>query len=115
MSKMTVHANFRDKPTLLAAVFDHRRKTIRLPDLPVGSNLNLSLDACLAVPRGEDLKLYVSTQIVDAVRACVASTLKIDPQRIRVVSPYVGGGFGPSLGSRDTQLFGLPSCRSVWC
>ena len=44
VSKMTVYANFRDKPTLLAAVFDHRRKTVRLPDLPVGSNLNLSLE-----------------------------------------------------------------------
>jgi TetR/AcrR family transcriptional repressor of mexJK operon len=44
VSKMTVYANFRDKPTLLAAVFDHRRKTMRLPDLPVGSNLNLSLE-----------------------------------------------------------------------
>jgi TetR/AcrR family transcriptional repressor of mexJK operon len=44
VSKMTVYANFRDKPTLLAAVFDHRRKMVRLPDLQVGSNLNLSLE-----------------------------------------------------------------------
>jgi TetR/AcrR family transcriptional repressor of mexJK operon len=44
VSKMTVYANFRDKPALLAAVFDRRRKTMRLPDLPVGSDLNLSLE-----------------------------------------------------------------------
>jgi TetR/AcrR family transcriptional repressor of mexJK operon len=44
VSKMTVYANFRDKPALLAAVFDRRIKTMRLPDLPVGSNLNLSLE-----------------------------------------------------------------------
>jgi TetR/AcrR family transcriptional regulator, mexJK operon transcriptional repressor len=44
VSKMTVYANFQDKPTLLAAVFDRRRKTMRLPDLPVESNLNLSLE-----------------------------------------------------------------------
>ncbi|WP_426421736.1 TetR/AcrR family transcriptional regulator [Bradyrhizobium genosp. A] len=44
VSKMTVYANFRDKPALLAAVFDRMRKTIRLPDLPVESNLNLSLE-----------------------------------------------------------------------
>jgi TetR/AcrR family transcriptional regulator, mexJK operon transcriptional repressor len=43
VSKMTVYANFRDKPALLAAVFDRRIKTIRVPDLPVGSDLNLSL------------------------------------------------------------------------
>src|ERR1700745_2268599 len=44
VAKMTVYANFQDKPALLAAVFDRRRKTMRLPDLPVESNLNLSLD-----------------------------------------------------------------------
>lgn len=44
VSKMTVYANFQDKPALLAAVFDRRRKTMHLPDLPVGSNLNLSLE-----------------------------------------------------------------------
>src|SRR5271156_4593127 len=43
VSKMTVYANFQDKPALLAAVFDRRIKTMRLPDLSVGLNLNLSL------------------------------------------------------------------------
>ena len=31
VSKMTVYANFQDKPALLAAVFDRRIKTMRLP------------------------------------------------------------------------------------
>jgi TetR/AcrR family transcriptional repressor of mexJK operon len=44
VSKMTVYANFQDKPALLAAVFDRRRKSMRLPDLPVGLDLNLSLE-----------------------------------------------------------------------
>ena len=43
VSKMTVYAKFQDKPALLAAVFERTIKTMRLPDLPVGSNLNLSL------------------------------------------------------------------------
>ena len=43
VSKMTVYANFQDKPALLAAVFERRRKTMRLPDLQVEPNLNLSL------------------------------------------------------------------------
>jgi TetR/AcrR family transcriptional repressor of mexJK operon len=44
VSKMTVYANFPDKPALLAAVFDRRIKTMRLPDLAVGASLNLSLE-----------------------------------------------------------------------
>src|SRR3984893_1319161 len=61
-------------------------------------------NACLAVPRGDDLVLYVSTQIVDAARSSVASTLKIDPQRIHVVSPYVGGGFGSKLSVHSETI-----------
>lgn len=53
--------------------------------------------ACLAVPRGEDLIVYVSTQIVDAARTSIASTLQIDEQRVRIVAPYIGGGFGSKL------------------
>jgi TetR/AcrR family transcriptional regulator, mexJK operon transcriptional repressor len=43
VSKMTVYANFRDKPALLSAVFDRRKETTHLPELPVGSDLNFSL------------------------------------------------------------------------
>ena len=44
VSKMTLYANFRDKPALVAGVFEHMRKTTHLPDLTVVSNLNLSLE-----------------------------------------------------------------------
>ena len=68
-------------------------------------------NACLAVPRGDDLALYVSTQIVDAARSSVASTLKIDPQRIHVVSPYVGGGFGSKLSVHSETILAALAAR----
>jgi xanthine dehydrogenase YagR molybdenum-binding subunit len=70
-------------------------------------------NACLAVPRGEDLELYVSTQIVDAVRGSVANTLKIDPQRIKVVSPYVGGGFGSKLSVHSETILAAIAARRL--
>lgn len=70
-------------------------------------------NACLAVPRGEDLILYVSTQIVDAARISVASTLKIDPQRIQVVSPYVGGGFGSKLSIHSETILAAIAARHL--
>lgn len=70
-------------------------------------------NACLAVPRGEDLVLYVSTQIVDAARSSVASTLKIDPQRIQVVSPYVGGGFGSKLSVHSETILAAIAARRL--
>jgi xanthine dehydrogenase YagR molybdenum-binding subunit len=70
-------------------------------------------NACLAVPRGEDLVLYVSTQIVDAARSSVATTLKIDPQRIQVVSPYVGGGFGSKLSVHSETILAAIAARQL--
>lgn len=53
--------------------------------------------ACLAVPQDGTLLFYVSTQIVNAARASIAGTLRLDPERVRVIAPYVGGGFGSKL------------------
>jgi xanthine dehydrogenase YagR molybdenum-binding subunit len=70
-------------------------------------------NACLAVPRGDNLEVFVSTQIVDAARASLASTLKIDPQRIRVVSPYVGGGFGSKLRIHSETVLAAIAARQL--
>jgi xanthine dehydrogenase YagR molybdenum-binding subunit len=65
-------------------------------------------NACLVVPSGEDLTFYVSAQIVAEARTAIASTLKMDAQRIRIVTPFVGGGFGSKLGIHsETILAGL--------
>jgi TetR/AcrR family transcriptional repressor of mexJK operon len=44
VSKMTVYANFRDKPALLSAVFNRRIKLMRVFDLAVGPDLNSSVE-----------------------------------------------------------------------
>jgi TetR/AcrR family transcriptional repressor of mexJK operon len=45
VSKMTVYANFRDKPAVLAAVLDHRIKSLHVFDeLSVGPDLNSSVE-----------------------------------------------------------------------
>jgi xanthine dehydrogenase YagR molybdenum-binding subunit len=43
---------------------------------------------------GDKLTLYDATQYVTGVRQTVARTLGISPANVRVLDPYVGGGFG---------------------
>ena len=50
--------------------------------------------ATTAVWNDDRLTLYDSTQGVEASRAYVAASLGIPADRIRVLAPYVGGGFG---------------------
>jgi xanthine dehydrogenase YagR molybdenum-binding subunit len=69
--------------------------------------------ACLAVPRGDELILHVSTQIVAAARASIASTLRIDPERIHIVAPYVGGGFGSKLRVHYETILAALAARAL--
>src|SRR4029434_737876 len=70
-------------------------------------------NACLAVPRGDDLMVYVSAQILDAARNSIANTLRIDGQRIHVVTPYVGGGFGSKLGIHSETILAALVARRL--
>ncbi len=50
--------------------------------------------ATVAVWNGDDLTLYDSSQWVMGARYCIADMLAIDRDRVRVISEFVGGGFG---------------------
>lgn len=59
--------------------------------------------AIVAHWEGGRLTLYDTTQNVSGVRATVAGRFGMDPERVRVVSPFVGGGFG-CKGSAWSQV-----------
>jgi xanthine dehydrogenase YagR molybdenum-binding subunit len=69
--------------------------------------------ACVAQWSGEDLTVHTSAQIVSSARACLAATLQIQPQRIRVISPYVGGGFGSKLGIHSETILAALAARRM--
>jgi xanthine dehydrogenase YagR molybdenum-binding subunit len=50
--------------------------------------------ATLAVWDGDGVTLYDSNQGATRVRDTVAAVFGLDPERVRVVAPHVGGGFG---------------------
>ncbi|HZM76435.1 MAG TPA: molybdopterin cofactor-binding domain-containing protein, partial [Candidatus Limnocylindrales bacterium] len=70
-------------------------------------------NACLAVPHGDDLMVYVSAQILDAARNSIANTLRIDGQRIHVVAPFIGGGFGSKLGIHSETILAALAARRL--
>jgi xanthine dehydrogenase YagR molybdenum-binding subunit len=62
---------------------------------PMEVNNPLEPHSCIAVwEPGPRLTLFDSTQGVHKVRTTLAPILGLDPAHVRVVSPYVGGGFG---------------------
>jgi xanthine dehydrogenase YagR molybdenum-binding subunit len=70
-------------------------------------------NACLAVARGEELTIYVSAQMLGEARTSIASTLRIDPQKVHLVAPYVGGGFGSKLGVHAETILAALAARQL--
>lgn len=61
---------------------------------PIQNHNAMEPHATVAQWNGEDLLLMDSTQWVLGTRNMVATHLGLSPDRIRLVSPFVGGGFG---------------------
>ncbi|MDA8283263.1 MAG: xanthine dehydrogenase family protein molybdopterin-binding subunit [Actinomycetota bacterium] len=55
-------------------------------------------NAITAVPDGDDLTIWVSTQMPHGFHAQLCKALSLDPDRVRVIAPHVGGAFGAKAG-----------------
>ena len=64
----------------------------------------LEPNAAVAVPTGGGLLLYVPCQAPFWVRDTVAEVLGMDPERVRVVVPAVGGAFGARIATYPEQV-----------
>jgi len=53
---------------------------------------------------GHDLTIYVSTQMPHGFHASVCRLLDLDPDKVRVITPHVGGGFGAKAGVNAEHL-----------
>ncbi|MEU0240011.1 xanthine dehydrogenase family protein molybdopterin-binding subunit [Nocardiopsis sp. NPDC006198] len=62
---------------------------------------------------GGRLTLYDSTQGAHPVRHTVAGVFGLDPERVRVVAPYVGGGFGSKGSAHAHNVLAAMAARAV--
>jgi xanthine dehydrogenase YagR molybdenum-binding subunit len=61
---------------------------------PIEHHNPMEPSAAVAVWKGGELTLYDATQWVMGARNCVADMLAMDRERVRIISEFVGGGFG---------------------
>jgi len=102
---------------------------------PIEHHNPMEPHATVAQWQGDELTLYDATQFISGCRNTVAKTLGIPPEKVRVVCPYVGGGFGckgsawshvplAALAARQVgrpvklvltrdQMFGFVGCRPL--
>jgi xanthine dehydrogenase YagR molybdenum-binding subunit len=61
---------------------------------PMENHNPLEPHATIAAWEGDQLTLYDATQNVSGVRRTAARTFGMDPEKVRVLCPFLGGGFG---------------------
>ncbi|WP_225782203.1 aldehyde oxidoreductase molybdenum-binding subunit PaoC [Xenophilus sp. Marseille-Q4582] len=69
--------------------------------------------ATLAAWDGDRLTVWTSTQMVDWCRTDLARTLKMPKEKVRVRSPFIGGGFGGKLFLRADTLLAALAARAA--
>lgn len=80
---------------------------------PDQSHTAMEPHASMAVWEGEKLTVWTSNQMIDWGRTDLAKTLNMDKENVRMVSPYIGGGFGGKLFLRSDVLLAALAARAV--
>jgi xanthine dehydrogenase YagR molybdenum-binding subunit len=69
--------------------------------------------ASIAKWDGDRLTLWTSNQMIDWGKGDVAKTLGIPKENVRLISPYIGGGFGGKLFVRADALLAALGARAA--
>ena len=69
--------------------------------------------ATIAAWSGETLTVWTSNQMIDWAASDLAQTLMIPKANLRVVSPYIGGGFGGKLFLRTDAVLAALGARAA--
>jgi xanthine dehydrogenase YagR molybdenum-binding subunit len=80
---------------------------------PLQSHAMMEPHATQATWDGDKLILHTSNQMLNQGQAAVARTLKIPPENVRLVSPYIGGGFGAKLWVNADAILAAIAARQL--
>jgi xanthine dehydrogenase YagR molybdenum-binding subunit len=69
--------------------------------------------ASLAIWEGDKLTLYTSNQMINWGKKDLAKTLNIPEDNVRMVSPFIGGGFGGKLFLRSEAVMAALGARAA--
>jgi xanthine dehydrogenase YagR molybdenum-binding subunit len=69
--------------------------------------------ASIAAWNGDEVTVWTSSQMIDWWRSDLATTLDIDKEKIHLMSPFIGGGFGGKLFLRADAVLAVVGARAV--
>jgi xanthine dehydrogenase YagR molybdenum-binding subunit len=80
---------------------------------PDESHAMMEPHSSIAMWKGDELTVYTSSQMIDWWKTDLAKTLNIPEDKVRLVSPYIGGGFGGKLFLRSDAVMAALGARAA--
>ena len=80
---------------------------------PDQSHAMMEPHASIAAWDGDQLTLWTSNQMIDWSTSDLATTLGIAKDKVRLISPFIGGGFGGKLWLRADAVLAALGARAV--
>jgi len=80
---------------------------------PDQSHAMMEPHATLAAWEGDKLTVWTSNQMIDWGRTDLAKTLGLPKDNVRLISPYIGGGFGGKLFVRSDVVLAALGARAA--
>lgn len=80
---------------------------------PSQSNMAMELHASLAQWQDDQLTVYTANQMLGSSREQLADALGVSVDQIRLLAPYVGGGFGSKLGIAPEIVMAALAARDL--
>lgn len=80
---------------------------------PDQSHSMMEPHASIAVWDGDEVTVWTSSQMIDWWRTDLATTLGVDKDKVHLMSPFVGGGFGGKLFLRADAVLAAFGSRAV--
>ncbi|MBY5445838.1 xanthine dehydrogenase family protein molybdopterin-binding subunit [Rhizobium leguminosarum] len=96
-------AAFRSAPVTLDATYT----------TPDQSHSMMEPHASIAAWSGDELTVWTSSQMIDWWRTDLATTLGIDKEKVHLMSPFIGGGFGGKLFLRADAVLAAFGAKAV--
>lgn len=96
-----------------AALSEATYKVEQVYGTPIEHHHPLEPHATIAEWDGENVTLYNSSQIVNGAQNAAAATLNIKPEQVRIISPYIGGGFGSKGGQWANLVLTAVAAKAV--
>lgn len=80
---------------------------------PDESHAMMEPHATIAAWDGDELTLWTSNQMINWARQSIGTILGIDQAKVRVISPYIGGGFGGKLFIRADAVVAAIAAKAA--